>query len=200
MKRRFLGLGLVVGLTAVVVTACSSGGDGAAAEFGTLTVPLTTVGASGTEYRLRNATFEIRGGYFYYDDSSGSGGASGGESITVSSEDYLDASSIAVDLERGYYYVTLQPGWHLEKLEGGESTPVEATLLSSANQYAYVNAHSTSWVEYQFGLGDRTLWFNGKLNINVQVYEKPSELYGESGASYGGFTGYSGESSYGGYY
>lgn len=151
-------------------------------------VPLSTQAASGTTYRLRDATFEIRSEYYYDDYVGGQGG--GGNSpqvISVSSETDPNASAISVSLERGYYYVRLLPGWRMEKVEGGVATDVEATLLSNTTQWVYVAAHSTSWLEYQFGIGDRALWFNGNLNLNIQVYENPDELYGSAGVpSYGG--------------
>jgi hypothetical protein len=186
MNRRKMGLGILAGLVlaTTAVAGCSSN-DGAAEEGGTLSVPLVTQGPSGATYRLRDAVFEIRSEYYYYDDVPSAEGGAGGTSssvITLSSETNPDASSLSVSLERGYYYVSLKPGWRMEKVEGGSATNVEATLLTSATQWAYVAAHSTRWLEYQFGLGDRALWFNGKLNVSIGVYEKPSDLYGESGA------------------
>mgnify|MGYP001555329432 FL=1 len=106
--------------------------------------------------------------------------------MAVSSEDEPEAASIAVSVEQGSYYVRLQPGWHMEKVEGGVASEVEATLLSPATQWLYVNAHSTTWVEYEFGLGERSIWFNGQLNIGIRVHEDPSELYGYAGQTYGG--------------
>jgi hypothetical protein len=198
MKRRNLGLGLLAGLTLLTgaaVVGCSSGsggpgGGGDAEERGTLRLPLTTEGASGTKYRLREATFQVSSSYYYYDYESAAAGAggSGPQTITVSSEDDPDAASIALSLERGSYYVRLLPGWHMEKLEDGVASEVEANLLSEATQYLYVSPHSTTWVEYQFGLGDRALWFNGQVNIGVRVYENPNELYGGGGeGNAGGF-------------
>jgi hypothetical protein len=59
----------------------------------------------------------------------------------------------------------------------------------------YVNPHSTSWVAYEFGIGERSIWFNGKLNIEIRVHEDPSELYGSEGGQRGyvdyGSAGYS---------
>lgn len=186
MKRRTIGLGLVTGLMVVasgLVAGCSS--DGHPEEHGTLNLPLSTQGPSGATYRLRNATFEIRNEYDYYEDqgAGGEGGSGGPHVINVSSETDPNAGAISVSLERGYYYVRLLPGWHMEKVEGGSATNVEAQLLSSAQQWVYVAAHSTRWIEYQFGLGDRALWFNGNLNVEIQVYEKPSDLYGGAGES-----------------
>jgi hypothetical protein len=195
MKRRTMGLGVLAGLTVAMtgLTAGCSGNDHNTEEQGTLRVPLSTQGPSGTTYRLRDATFEIRPEYYYYSNAGGEGG-SASEVNTVSSETDPEASAISVSLERGYYYVQLRPGWRMEKVEDGVATDVEATLLSSSTQWVYVASHSTSWLEYQFGIGDRALWFNGNLNLQIQVYEKPSDLYGGGGEGGvgGGFNGSAG--------
>jgi hypothetical protein len=189
-----LGLGVA---SAAAVTGCGSGGPGGSTEdMGTLSVPLSTHGPSGTEYRLRDAVFEIRSEYDYYDDSASGGLDSGGSSYTLSSEDDLSASSLSISVERGYYYIRLLPGWHMEKLENGSGTAVEANLLSPATQWVFVSPRSTSWVEYQFGIGDRALWFNGNLNIDLQVYEDPSQYYG--GGDAGAGPGFGGDSGVGG--
>jgi hypothetical protein len=185
MKRRMMAVGILAGLT-VAATGLLGGcsGDGRSTEeHGTLSVPLSTQGPSGTTYRLRDATFEIRSEYYYYESYPGGegGGGSSPQVITVSSETDPEATAISVSLERGYYYVRLRPGWRMEKVEDGSVTDVEATLLSSETQGVYVAARSGSWLEYQFGLGDRALWFNGNLNLQIQVYEKPSDLYGGGG-------------------
>jgi hypothetical protein len=191
MNRRKLGLTLAVGLTlaAVSVAGCSGEGDVSEREVGTLALPLSTQGPSGAEYRLRDATFQITNQYWYYgydsDSSAGQGGAAG-QSLTVSSEEDPTARSISVDVERGYYYVRLLPGWRLEKVEGDEASDVEATLLSESTQWVYVSPRSTSFVEFGFGLGDRQLWFNGKLNVDLRVWETPEQYYGASGAGAGG--------------
>ncbi|WP_433933841.1 hypothetical protein AB3662_05380 [Sorangium cellulosum] len=174
------------------------------AELGSLSLPLAAQAPSGVSYRLRNATFQIQSDYYWYDgvtvgSSSGVGGSAGGTtssstgyfpggtSLTINSEDEdPDASSILVDLEQGSYYVQLLPGWHLEKVEGGTATAVDATLLSSQMIYVYVSPHSTTWAQYQFGIGDRALWLNGKLNININVYEDPEEYYGYGQGGAGG--------------
>ena len=200
MQRR-LCLGIVLGLSVAsvaAVTGCSGGAGGSGEEKGTLSVPLSTHGPSGTEYRLRDAVFEIRNEYDYELDSASSGGDSG-NSYTVSSEDDPTANSLNISVERGYYYVRLLPGWHMEKIENGAATYVEANLLSPATQWVYVSPRSTSWLEYQFGIGDRALWFNGNLNIDIQVYEDPRQYYGgDAGAGFGGDSGVGGSTSAGG--
>jgi hypothetical protein len=190
--RRTLCLGTLLGLTVLaggMIVGCNSEpvdrGD-----LGTLTLPLGSHGPSGTEYRLRDAVFQISSDYYYYEDPSGEGGAgSSGHTYTVSSEDDPTASSISISVERGYYYVQLLPGWRMEKVEGGDASEVEATLLSGATQWVYVSPRSSSWVDYSFGIGGREIWLNGDLNVGVQVYEDPDEYYGGGfgGAGTGGF-------------
>jgi hypothetical protein len=173
-----MALGLML-LASGVVAGCSSGGGGGDEKgVGTLSVPLVSYGASGTKYRLRNATFEINSGYYYYDNYGEGGTGDAPAPITVSSEDDPEANTISVSLERGYYNVRLLPGWHLEKSGDDVIEEVESTLISDATQFVYVNAHSSTNVEYEFGIGGRSIWFNGDLNINIHVYEDPSELYG----------------------
>lgn len=205
MRRRLcLGslLGLAIGAGGVLA-GCNSEPVTRAEDMGTLSLPLSTHGPSGTEYRLRDAVFQISSEYYYYDDyesAEGGSGSSGGHSYTVSSEDDPSAGSINISVERGYYHVRLLPGWRMEKVEDGEGTTVEATLLSPATQWTYVDAHSSSWVAYQFGIGGREVWLNGNLNVDVQVYENPDEYYGGglAGAGSGGFTGAGGFNGEGG--
>jgi len=170
-------------------------------ETGTAALPLVTHGPSGAKYRLRNANFQIVPYQYYYGygTSVGVGGAmptTGGTgavgttpnpTIVASSEDNPDSDSIDVTLESGQYYIQLLSGWWLEKDENGQSTPVEAQLLSGGTQWIWVSPHSTSWVQYQLGIGDRALWFNGNINVQLNVYEDPSQYYGGGGStSYGG--------------
>jgi hypothetical protein len=176
-------------------------GDGAK-EFGELRLPLATQGSSGTEYRLRDATFEITPYYYYWDYEYGAAGSGGTTSapIVISSEDDPSAASISVELEQGEYIVRLLPGWRMEKVAEEGAETVEATLLSSESTWVWVSPHSTSWAEYQFGIGSKEIWLNGELNIEIDVYEDPDEYYGGY-AGYGGSAGSGGSAggvSYGG--
>jgi len=99
----------------------------------------------------------------------------------VSSDDQPDAKSLTVSLEQGTHTVQLLPCWSFEKEGPSGPEPVVATLLSSANQWVWISPQSTSWAEYQFGIGDRAIWLNGKLNIDIAVYETPSQYYGGAG-------------------
>lgn len=189
---------LLTASAALVVSGCSGAQEIEAPEMGELGLPLTTEGASGVTYRLRDATFAIHNEYYYYygygvgGGPSMAGGPNDPSTITVSSEDDPDAQSINVSLEEGSYYIELLPGWHFEKdgPEGPEE--VEATLLSGQTQWVWVSRHSTSWAEYQFGLGGRELWLNGKLNISIVLHEDPDELYGSGGKGVGGGPWYGG--------
>jgi hypothetical protein len=182
-------MGMVMGLGAGVLLAgltagCSSSPDGGGSGeegVGMLSLPLATNGPSGARYRLRDATFQISNPY---DWSYGGEGGASSSSRTVSSEDDPDADSISLSLEQGYYEVWLQPGWRMEKVEEGVASDVEATLLSGNGQWVYVSPRSTSWVEFQFGIGSRELWLNGDVNIGVTVHENPDDYYG-GGGGYG---------------
>jgi hypothetical protein len=187
--RRWFALGGMLGLSVIGthgVAGCSSEPKGKGEQtLGAIALPLGTYGPSGTRYRLRDATFLI---YDLYGDSDNGYGGEGGSGsgpnpIIVSSETDLDADSINVSVEQGYYYVSLEPGWRMEKSDDdGTYSNVEAQLLSSSYQWVYVAPHSTSWAEYNFGIGGREVWFNGKLNIGINVYEDPDDYYGGAGA------------------
>lgn len=194
---------LLLGGLGALLVGCGNGngGGGGPEAMGQLALPLVTQGASGVTYRLRDATFAISH-YGYFDGGpvgtagasttggSGSGGTGGGgDVILVSSEDDPDATSISLSLEEGQYYVQLLPGWRFEK-EGPTGTEqVVATLLSGETQWVWVSRQSTSFAEFQFGLGDRELWLNGQLNIGVVLYEDPSEIGGTGGFAGGAGTG-----------
>ncbi|MGK3990576.1 hypothetical protein WME99_46455 [Sorangium sp. So ce136] len=213
MTSMFRGIGVFAAagaLFAFGVGGCASpGGDDA--ELGSISLPLAADANSGARYQLRDATFRIWNDYWYEGATTstasgvtttattGGGGSGGSTFLTISSEDGdPDASSITVDLERGPYNVGLLPGWHLEKIEDGIATPVEATLLSSQSLYVYVSPHSTTWAQYRFGIGDSAVWLNGKLNIGIDIYEDPDEYYGGGDGGYGGDDGYGGAGGAGG--
>jgi hypothetical protein len=182
----FKTMGWSCGLAVLVFFGCadSDNKQQEQAELGTLAFPLTSQSPSGTQYRLRNATFAIqRPWYDCYEYGVAGSGTVGGNTnacspISVSSETDPNASSIAVDLEEGSYDINLLPGWSMERVDNGVATQVEAQLISSSQQWGYVSRHSTSWVSFQFGIGDYAVWFNGKLNIQIQVYDNPEQLYG----------------------
>jgi hypothetical protein len=191
---RRLGTGMLAAAGLMMLVGCGTSAPQGSSEepkerMGQLALPLVTQGASGVTYRLRDATFTISG-YPAYPGygGSGSGGSGGGQVVTVSSETDPDAQTISVSVEEGQYYVQLLPGWHFEKVTPEGAVPVEATLLYGETQWVYVSRRSTSFADFQFGLGGREVWLNGDLNIGVVLYEDPSELgIGGSTAGAGGF-------------
>ena len=48
-----------------------------------------------------------------------------------------------------------------------------ASLLSGASQWVYVSRQSTSFAQFNFGIGGKEIWLNGKLNIAIDVQETP---------------------------
>ncbi|WP_437576216.1 hypothetical protein [Sorangium sp. So ce887] len=200
MCRGFGSLAAAGALFAVGLSGCVSQPGDDEAALGSISLPLAAEAPSGARYQLRNATFEIRRGYYRdmgtgvgaggASSTSGGGGIPSGPLLTIHTEDEdPDASAILVDLEQGSYNVTLLPGWEFKKVQGGTVTDVEATLLSSETVYVYVSPHSTTWAQYQFGIGDAALWLNGKLNVSIKVHEDPSEIYGGSGEGGAGGAG-----------
>ncbi len=197
---RRLGMILLAAASCSLVGCGSAGGPGAGeGQKGELALPLVTQGASGALYRLRDATFAIYSNYYWGAGGSGIAGAptagTGGGSgavIEVSSETDPDAATISVPLEEGSYMVQLLPGWHFERDTPEGYEPVEATLLSGETQWVWVSRRSTSFAEYQFGLGGREIWLNGELNIGVVVFEEP----GEGTGGYAGGGGYPGTGGY----
>jgi hypothetical protein len=188
---RRLGTGMIAAAGLMMLVGCGNsaqGGNEPGERAGQLALPLVTQGASGVTYRLRDANFTIRN--LGIGGGAGSGGGSSPPGITVSSETDPDAPTISVSVEEGPYYVELLPGWHFEQITPTGAVPVEATLLYGQTQYVYVARRSTSFAEFQFGLGGREIWLNGDLNIGVVLYEDPSEIGGTGGGfTTGGFAG-----------
>lgn len=187
LSRRLGGLMLLAAVVPLAGCSQANRDSGDAEKAGQLALPLTTQGASGVTYRLRDATFVING-WNYGVGGSGMGGGGSTTSVVVNSETDPDAATISVSLEEGQYLVELQPGWHFEKITAEGAEDVEATLLSPNPQWVWVTRQWTSFAEFQFGLGDREIWLNGDLNIGVVLYEDPSEIYPGTGGT-GGFGG-----------
>ncbi|WP_437898272.1 hypothetical protein [Sorangium sp. So ce124] len=194
MTKTIRGFGSVAAagvVFAALLSGCGSQAADRGPDVGSISLPLAADAPSGARYRLRDATFEISNGYYYYEDENTSAMAVGGgygTVVTVSSEDQdPDESSLVVDLEQGGYGVRLLPGWHFEKVEDGTVTDpnVEATLLSRQTVYVYVSPRSTTWAEYAFGIGSSELWLNGKVNLDINVYEDPDDYYGGNVTSVG---------------
>jgi hypothetical protein len=170
MKRSSLALSLFL----LVCAACDAGSASdheslaeANVAIGTLQMALTGSDAQHQEYRLRAATFDIRGTPFEDPEPV---------TVTLSSESEPDAAHLRTRLLYGYYDVSLRDdGWYLERLtpEGPERIE-QAVLLSTRTQYAYVQEGVVSPVAFQFGVGGRLVDFRGgALEIGVGVQTPP---------------------------
>lgn len=179
---RRVGTLLLLGVGVAAAVGCADEGGEGLLQVGEMSLPLTAQAASGTSYRLRNATFALHRAASYYDQyAAGSaeqelaGSSPDNGDVVVSSEADPNARTINVSLEEGLYSVQLRPGWNFEKQTPGGATPVEATLLTGSTQWVWIYRQSTSWAQFSFGIGGREVWLNGKLNIGIDVQEVPGE-------------------------
>jgi hypothetical protein len=141
-ERTFMGKMLAVVFGLGLLTACGgnpSGGESEAEEGSSLQLNLSTVGASGTEYRLGPASFDI---YRY-------------QALIQTVVADGSARTAHVPLEPHYdYEVRLQPSWTLSRVEGTTLTPVAATLTSEDRQFVAVKPFVTTPVSFAFHLGE----------------------------------------------
>lgn len=173
-----------------VVSACSvssSGGEGAAAQEATGSLNLRLVGtdSTGTQFRLRNATFTIDGYPDYFDPGSTGGWSGYYYSKDFSSEAYLDAPSIVERVVPGYYYVNLwSSNWYLEELTPSGPVRVEKAVLLSQNYVSgYVYDGGTTNFSFRFGVGGEIIdFYSGNVKIGIEIVH-PGEEGGASGAA-----------------
>jgi len=135
-----------------------------ASEVGQLQLALTSRGASGALYRLRQASFEI----FNQDQFGGFGG------FLQSDSDPL-ATSLETTLDIGNYQIELFSGWFLEKVEGSQVTRVQAQLLSPETQDFSISANGETTVRYRFQTNGEIIEFGqGRLIVQIDVDEQSS--------------------------
>lgn len=133
-----------------------------ATETGQLQLALTSRGASGALYRLRQASFEI----FNQDQFGGFAGF-------LSSENDPLATSLETTLDIGNYQIFLFSGWFLEKVEGSQVTRVQAQLLSPDAQDFSISANGETTVRYRFQTNGEIIEFGqGRLIVQIDVDEQ----------------------------
>lgn len=134
-----------------LLTACGAapGGEKQGSE---IQLNLSTTAASGTEYRLGPATFDVFDGF------------SGETPVATLMSDGAERA-IHVPLAAGYYSVNLLPGWTLSRVDGQTLTPIAATLTSPERQPVNVVQYETTPVNYAFHLGE------SGIDIGVTVDE-----------------------------
>lgn len=127
----------------------STGASGGTEEGSSLQLNLSTITASGTEYRLGPATFDILRSSEPFDTLSSDG----------------SELSLRLAVPPDSYRVKLKTGWTLSRVDGEELTPVLATLTSLADQEAHVRPFKATPVTYAFHLGESS------IDIGVTVEE-----------------------------
>lgn len=116
-------------------------------------LPLIAV-VDGVTYRLRHAVFDI----------------SGGATLTLNSEDDLDARVLIADLRPGTYMISLREGWALERATTAGWLALEATLVSPNPTTVDILPGVVARVVYRFETdGTIVTTGGGNLEIGFQV-------------------------------
>jgi hypothetical protein len=165
-------------LTALsILTSCSSKHDRSEASdsaeaplpMGQLRMALSTRGASGALYRLRNALFNVRRDDF-------------GFFTTLQTESDPQSSTLEATLPAGNFFIDIQPDFSsggnfvLEKIENGVSSRVAATLLSPIEQSFEIHGNEETVVGYRFETSGEVVDFGqGRLIVTLDVAERSGE-------------------------
>ncbi len=152
---------------AATLGACATFDDDTQVEaVGTASLPLTTVGADGTEYRLDAATFTISGPTPM--------------TLTSGAEEFLE-----VTLASGGYQIELADGWRLLATANGQTNPVAAELLSANPQVFTIVDEATTNVVFQFEVDGTVIELGeGTAHISIDVVEAPAgpcDIYANAG-------------------
>ena len=145
-------------------------------EYGTLSLALIGADDQGTQYRLRNASFDIYNYDYYYPYPYPYPPYPEPTSVNVSSETNPDDPFITQKLVPGSYIVQLaNQDWYIERLTpSGPEVIAESVLLSEAQQYAYIYDREESAVYFRFGVDGKLIDFRaGALKIGVE-FERPT--------------------------
>ncbi|WP_437670200.1 hypothetical protein [Sorangium sp. So ce131] len=157
-RSMFVKLGFAACLAAApLLPACFSGPDGTedVESTGRASMSLVTQ-TNGRVYRLSNAIFAIEGPVFTY----------------LSSTDDPDETRLTAALPTGDYLSSLQPGWVLERDDGGTFVPVQATLASGNPVPFTIFDGTTTQLVYQFQTDGTIITIgDGQLDIAIEVTE-----------------------------
>lgn len=147
-RRSSLGAPLLV-----LFTACGSNDDDR--DFGQVSVRLRAQ-ANGITYRLSGAAFDV----------------TGPESVTLSTDDASNASSLQHTLDAGSYSISLRDGWELQRQSpvDDEFDAVNAELVSpDPVSFNIVNLETTNIV-YAFETdGTLVTLAEGNLDVTIQI-------------------------------
>jgi hypothetical protein len=157
-------------VVAIMATACAACAGQTPSDqqqddvLGTLALNLVGSDRHGTQYRLREAEFDVTQ-YNYYPQPVQN-------VITLSTETNPMASTLDAKLPPGTYTVTLSNRlWYLERLSSNGPERVEnSVLLSEASVYTYIYDRGTTDVYFTFGVDGELIDFrSGKLRVNIQI-------------------------------
>ncbi len=140
----------------IATTGCAVDGNAENQGVGTMRMPLRAVSADGTEYRLRQATFEI----------------TGPESESVLSEDHLTQGVAQVVLGVGNYQVELTGSWQMERIVDGIPESVDAVLVSQNPVAFAIEDQGVAAVTFRFEVdGEVIETGEGVLELRIEVEE-----------------------------
>src|SRR5262249_23054757 len=100
-------------------------------------------------------------------------------------EDDPDQTALSADTAVGSYTASLQPGWRLERLDGGSATTIPAELVSDNPSQFLVFARQRADVELQFRvLGMLVSLGQGyALTVTVEELPRPVAVVSNSGSA-----------------
>lgn len=169
MRNHHVSLGVLLALALAGAGCVGASGQPAT---GTVAVHLTGTASSGTVYRLREAIITV----------------DGPTPATFDTEDDPTRTSLSADVEPGDYTATVQAGWHIERLDDGIATEVNATLTSDNPVHFTVVSEQRTNVPLKFhvdgGDVDLTQGYDITLDIDegipspgdgYQVIDAPSQ-------------------------
>lgn len=145
---------------ALATVGCAVEGAPENEGVGTMRMPLRAVSADGTEYRLRQATFEI----------------TGSQNANILSEDYLTSEVAEMVLGVGNYQVELTGIWQMERIVDGLPEPVDATLVSENPVPFMIQDQGVTAVTFRFEVdGEIIETGEGVFELRIEVEEVSDE-------------------------
>ena len=164
---KFFSMIMMILVASFVAVSCGTDqGQGEPDGTGTLTLHLSTTSPLGIEYRLRDATVEIRGP----------------EDRDVLTEDHLDDPVINEVMRSGTYTVTLLAGWRMEHRASGQPySDIPAALASENPLVVTVVTDEVTPAIFQFEVDERLISFGpGTVALQVGVDETGAEWQGRT--------------------
>lgn len=145
---------------ALATVGCAVEGAPENEGVGTMRMPLRAVSADGTEYRLRQATFEI----------------TGSQNANILSEDYLTSEVAEMVLGVGNYQVELTGIWQMERIVDGLPEPVDATHVSENPVPFMIQDQGVTAVTFRFEVdGEIIETGEGVFELRIEVEEVSDE-------------------------